>query len=168
MQPLSGEKVRGNKAEAARLDVSAVGFWRPQEKTFVDVRVFDPNCKSYRDLTPTQVYKIHENEKKREYSDRVINIERGSLTPLIFSTMGGWGPETQRFHKQLAALIAEKRGEQYSVVLSYIRRRLRFSLLRTTLESLRGSRTLKRTWINRAWKVSNIDMDLLDIGISDI
>ena len=119
-------------------------------------------------MTPTQVYKIHENEKKREYSDRVINIERGSLTPLIFSTMGGWGPETQRFHKQLAALIAEKRGEQYSVVLSYIRRRLRFSLLRTTLESLRGSRTLKRTWINRAWKVSNIDMDLLDIGISDI
>ena len=43
--PLSGEVIRGNTANEARLDFSAVGFWRPQEKMFANVRVFDPNCK---------------------------------------------------------------------------------------------------------------------------
>ncbi len=135
LQPLSGEVIRGNQSAEARLDVSAVGFWRPQEKTFLDVRVFDPNCKTYRDITPSQVYIHHENQKKAEYGERVTQIERGSLTPLVFSTSGGWSKETTTFHKQLAALIAEKRGEEYSHVMSYIRTRLRFTLLRTTLEA---------------------------------
>ena len=56
LQPLSGEIVRGNQCNEARLDVSAIGFWRPQERTFVDVRVFDPNSMSYRDQTPAQLH----------------------------------------------------------------------------------------------------------------
>ena len=74
--PLTGEIIRGNWTEEARLDVSAVGFWRPQEKMFVDVRVFDPNCKTYKDMEPPLVYKKHANAKKVEYNDRVINVER--------------------------------------------------------------------------------------------
>ena len=126
------------------MDVSGIGFWRPQEKSVVDVRVFEPNCATYRDLSLAQAYKTHENQKKAEYGDRIINIERGSLTPLVFSTSGGWSVETTKFHRQLAALMAEKRGEEYSLVMAYIRRRLRFSLLRTMLEALRGSRELRR------------------------
>jgi hypothetical protein len=122
--PLTGEIVRGNKADEARLDVSAVGFWRPQEKMFVDVRVFDPNCKTYKEMTPSLVYTRHENIKKAEYNDRVMNVERGTLTPLIFSTTGGWGKECSRFHRHLARLIAEKRNEKYPVVMSYLRKRI--------------------------------------------
>ena len=48
---------------------------------FVDVRVFDPNCKTYKDMEPPLVYKKHENAKKVEYNDRVINVERGTFTP---------------------------------------------------------------------------------------
>ena len=44
--PLSGEHIRGNMADEAHLDVSAIGFWHPQEKVFVDVRVFNPNYKT--------------------------------------------------------------------------------------------------------------------------
>ena len=132
--PLSGEHIRGITSEDARLDVSAVGFWRPQERTFLDVRIFDPNCKTYIGKDPQDVYKLHENAKKNDYCDRVLQVERGSLTPLIFSTTGGEGKEAQRFHQHLAALIAEKRGEKYGVVRSFIRRRIRFSLLRTLLE----------------------------------
>ena len=69
LQALSGEVIRGNQSSEARLDVSAVGFWRPQEKTFVDVRLFDPNSLSYRDKSPAQLYKSHENQKKSEYGD---------------------------------------------------------------------------------------------------
>ena len=79
LQPLSGEVVRGNQSSEARLDVSAIGFWWPQKKSFVDVRVFEPNCAAYRDLSLAQAYKTHENQKKAEYGDRIINIERGSL-----------------------------------------------------------------------------------------
>ena len=146
------------------MDVSAVGFWRPQEKTFVDVRLFDPNSLSYRDKSPAQLYKSHENQKKSEYGDRITHVERGSLTPLVFSTSGGWSKETSRFHRRLASLMAEKRGDEYNVVISYIRRRLRFTLLRTTLESLTGSRKLQRSDIQRAWRVCDIDLNTLDYG----
>ena len=33
-----------------------------REKTFFDIRVCHPNADSYKDLTPEQVYRLHENE----------------------------------------------------------------------------------------------------------
>jgi hypothetical protein len=50
-------------------------------------------------------------------------VERGSLTPLIFSTTGGEGREAQCFHQYLAALIADKWGENYGVVRNFIRKK---------------------------------------------
>ena len=41
----------------------------------------------------------------------------------------------------------KKRGESYNITISFIRKRIRFILLRTILESLRGSRELKRKYI---------------------
>ena len=40
-------------------------FWERQRSAFFDVRVCHPNADSYRDLTPKEIYKKHENEKKR-------------------------------------------------------------------------------------------------------
>ena len=39
--PLPGEVIRANKAAEARLDVSLVGFWRPKDRMFVDVRILN-------------------------------------------------------------------------------------------------------------------------------
>ena len=39
--------------------------------------------------TPKQIYKKHENEKKRQYAERVMEIEQGTFTPLVFTTIGG-------------------------------------------------------------------------------
>ena len=58
LQPLTGEVVRGNQADGARLDVSAIGFWRPSERIFCDVKVFDPNCSSYKDNEPVKEYEL--------------------------------------------------------------------------------------------------------------
>ena len=53
------------------------------------------------------------------------------------------GPEAIKFNKRLAELIAIKRKEQYAFVITYIRKRLRFALLRATLIALRGYRGQK-------------------------
>ena len=52
------------------------------------MRVRNPNAVSYRDLEPQQIYSIHENEKKLLYSKRVLDIELGTFTPLVFTTTG--------------------------------------------------------------------------------
>ena len=49
------------------------------------------------------------------------------------------GREAGKFHKRLASLLATKRGNSYSTI-AYIRRKLRFSVLRTTLMAVRGYR----------------------------
>ena len=113
--------------------------WRGHSTLF-DVRIFHPGADSYKNKELQTVYKQHEDEKKRKYLDHVINVEKCSFTPLVFTTHGGQAPEAQTFHKRLATLLAKKRNILYSEAISYIRKRLRFSILRTTLISLRGYR----------------------------
>ena len=77
LQKVTGETLNhsANKAPDARLDIHARGFWERQRSTFFDVRVCHPNADSYGDLTPKQIYKKHVNEKKRQYAERVMEIE---------------------------------------------------------------------------------------------
>ena len=83
LQDISGKHLnRGsNKAQDARLDIHARGFWERHQLAFLNVRVCQPNAVSYRDLEPQQIYCTHENEKKRLYSRRVLDIKHGTLTP---------------------------------------------------------------------------------------
>ena len=50
------------------------------------------------DLEQQQIYRIHENEKKRLYSRRVQDIEHGTFTPLVFTTTGGMGKECLMYY----------------------------------------------------------------------
>ena len=95
LQEITGEMLpRGvNKAPDARLDIHARGFWDRQSSAFFDVRVCHPNAESYKDLSPEQIYRQHENGKKRSYAKRVMEIEQGTFTPLVFSTTGGMAEE---------------------------------------------------------------------------
>ena len=70
----------------------------------------------------------------------VIQVEKGSFTPIVFSTFGGMGIKAERYHKRLAQLISVKRNERYDAVVNYIRTRLRFCLLKSVLMSIRGVR----------------------------
>ena len=69
--------------------------------------------------------------KKREYNDRIMHVEKGSFTPLIFSTTGGMGAECTKYHKKVAELIAKKTGDSYPDVVNHIRTRIRFALLKS-------------------------------------
>ena len=77
--PLSGEVIRGNQAPEARLDVSAIGFWRPQERMFADVRVFEPNCVSYKDLEPAQLHRCMLGMSKRKNANTTTELSMLSV-----------------------------------------------------------------------------------------
>ena len=79
----------------------------------------------------------------RKYNSRVITVEKGTFTPLVYSTFGGCGPQAKQYHKRLAELISRKRNEEYHQVINHIRVKIRFSLLRSVLIALRGERGKK-------------------------
>ena len=135
LQPLTGKELnRGaNTAPDARLDVHCRGFWERQRAAFFDIRVCHPNADSYRDLTPNRVYKRHEDEKKRKYASRVLEVEQGTFTPLVFTTTGGMSDECQRYHSRLAKLISAKKQENYATTMSWIRTKVSLAILRIAL-----------------------------------
>ena len=130
----------GNTAEKARLDVSCVGLWSPVERTFMDVRVFHPNAPSYQKKSLKSLYKEHERVKKAAYNLQVIQKEKSTFTPMVFTTFGGMGEECHKTLQRAAGKIADKRKEKYSDVMGHITTKIRMSLLKTILLSVRGSR----------------------------
>ena len=100
-----------NIKDNARLDVSGIGVWGAHERTFLDIRILHPNCPTYRNKPIEKVYEEHEKQKKREYVERVLHVEKGSFVPIVGSTFGGMGKEANRFHKRIANLVADKKKE---------------------------------------------------------
>ena len=98
-----------------------------------DVRIFHPGAPSYRAKKLPELYIRHEKEKMKQYNNRVLQTEKASFTPLVYSTNGGIAPQAVSFHKKLARKISEKRMERYSDVMNHMRTKLHF----TTLKSVR-------------------------------
>ena len=84
LQELTGESLPSgaNRAPDARLDIHARGFCERKRSAFFNVQVCYPNADSYRDLDLKQIYKQHENDKKRLHMQRVMDVEQGTFTPL--------------------------------------------------------------------------------------
>ena len=137
---LSSESPAANTSPDARLDVKARGFWTVQSDAFFDVRVFYPNALTYRSRPLAATFNWHEQQKRREYGDRVRNVERAVFTPLVMTSSGGMAPEAAKFLQFLAKKLAEKLGEPYSLLLRKIRTDLAFSLLRDSVLMIRSSR----------------------------
>ncbi len=106
-----------------------------------DIRVFYPNAQSNRSAQLSTAYNKHESEKRRVYGHRVRDIEHGSFSPLVFSSTGGMGKEAKIVLKRIASLVSVKRDTPYSKVINWIRCRLSFSLLRSSLLCIRGTRS---------------------------
>ena len=130
--------------DEARPDVRARGFWRDGQNAFFDVMITNADCKSNRSKTVPGVLRKAEGDKKRGYNRRIMLVEQGTFTPLIFTTDGAMGRECQKYHKQLAEKISTKNGDRYDEVMRYIKVKTSFLVLKGTLMCLRGSRTIKR------------------------
>ena len=105
-----------------------------------DVRVFTPLAASNCNTPLSSVFRRHEQEKCREYDQRIREIEHGSFAPLIFAASGGMGASTTIAYKRLASLLASRRGHMYSTTMRWLRCRLSFSLLRSAITAIRGTR----------------------------
>ena len=103
LQPLSGETLQyktANRDDNARLDIAANGFWGGRfERSYFDVRSFNPSAPSNQPLH--SAYRRHDKEKRREYQQRVHEVENASFTPLIFTTTGGMGDAATQFYKEI-------------------------------------------------------------------
>ena len=149
-----------NTEDNARSDVSARGIFSSHEVTYFDVRISNPNAPSYKKLSLMDVYKRNEQEKMRAYGNRILQVEKGSFVPLVYTTTGGMGPQCVRTHKRIAELVADRKNEKYADVINHIRTRLRFSLLKSILIAIRGARGKG----SRSWKedsLSNISFNLV-------
>jgi len=150
LQEVTGEVLprAANKAPDARLDIRAQGFWRENSLRSFMLGVCHPNADSYKNLTPKQIYKLHENDKKRLYSSRVLEVERGTFTPLVFTTKWGIYDECHRYHGRPAELLAVMKQESYASTIAWIRTRVSFAILRSALVCLRGSPSRRKTTPN--------------------
>ena len=145
LQPVTGEMMTGstsNTNDGARLDIAVNGFWGGRfEKTYMDVRVFNPHAPSNRNTSIAQCYRKHEQEKKRSYDQRIREIEHASFTPLVLSATGGLAKQAEVFYKRLASLLASKWDQQYEKTLSWLRCKLCYCLLRSAIQCIRGARS---------------------------
>ena len=132
-------------ADGARLDIVATGLHGKNKKTFMDVRITHPNAPSNMSLPVDKLLLKNEAEKKTKYASRVINTKRASFIPLVFTTSATTAPECDKFHKRVAELISNKRKEQYSKVLSYIRTRVSLAMLKSILVSIHGVRDRQKS-----------------------
>ena len=142
LQEVTGEHFKAKTAKRekdARLDVAARGFWMRGQRAFCDVRVFNPLAKCHRSKPLAKIHEINEKEKKVKYAARVIEIEHGTFTPLVFSCFGGMSRECSYFYKRLAEKIAEKRDVSISEATCFVRTKICFSLVKSLVLCIRGS-----------------------------
>ena len=90
----------------------------------------------------SSVYRRHEQEKRRIYQERIINVEHGTFTPFVMAATGGLGPAATVVCKRLALLLAEKKGSPYSLTMTWLRTKLAFALLHSAVICLHGSHSV--------------------------
>ena len=145
LQPLTGESLPRSSitSDEARVDVAARGFWVKGQVAYFDVKVFNPTAKVHLAQSLNSAHRSNEQSKKRSYNRRINSIDQGSFTPLIFTCFGGMSRECSTFYNRLSEMIAEKRNERMEKVKCWMRSKLNFSLLRSQLLCIRGSRDTK-------------------------
>ena len=143
LQPLSGERFErksANTQEDARSDIKCTGFWRPMRTAFFDIKVVSPYARSYVHMSSASLFRLAEKAKIRAYEERIRDVEHGDFSPLVFTTAGGMAPQSHLVLKRLAERLSERQDIPKSVISGWLRCRVSFALLRTTLLCIRGTR----------------------------
>jgi hypothetical protein len=145
LQPVTDEELTGSTANSqagARLDIAANGVWGGTfERTFFHVRVFNPHAPSNRHTNLQSVYRKHEQIKKRAYKQQIREVEYATFSPLVLSATGGLAREVNTIYNRLASMLASKWDHTYNSTLCWLCCRLAFSLLRSSIQAIRGARS---------------------------
>lgn len=57
----------------------------------------------YRNMNLSMCYSVNENEKKKQYNGRILQVEHGIFTPLVTLSNGGFNRESARFYFKLSS-----------------------------------------------------------------
>ena len=120
----------------------------------------NPNSNSYLNKSVKKVYETLESKKRCKYNERILHVERGTFTPLIFSITGGYGPECKTFLKLLCNKICNKKNESFNDVISFLRVRLSFTILKLSLLCIRGSRN--------SWTIKDCNIEDFNYALNNI
>ncbi len=137
-----------NVSDEARSDCRARGYWRAAQNSFFDFCVTNAEAISQRDRTVAAVLRSKEQDKKRAYNTRIMEVDQGTFTPLILTTKGVMGHECDKFFKSLAEKLAKKKGERYEDIMRYIRVKISFLVLKAALLCLRGTRVKSNSMVS--------------------
>ena len=76
-------------------------------QAYFDIKVVSPFARSNSSLSPTQLFRVAEQSKIREYAARIREVEHADFTPVVFTTTGVMAPRAEKIFKKLAEKIAE-------------------------------------------------------------
>ena len=157
LQPLDNEQFNLRSTVTspqgkARLDMKAGGFWSSVVTAFFDVRVTNVNSKCNQRKATSTIFKEQGEEKTRKYQQRVLDVEMGPFTPLVFGTNGGMGADCNCFLKRLAEKLSEKNEEPYHITITWIRTLLSFEIFGSVHTCVRGSTKFRKeiSWVTAA------------------
>ena len=101
-----------------------------------------PNTQSCRQSSLESCYKREEKKKKkRAYEQRILDVEHGTFTPLMFSTSGIMGRLARTFYACLGHLLSIKQQTRYAATMGLIQYKINFSLMKAPIMCFWGARS---------------------------
>ena len=160
LQPVTTDQLNGasaNRQDGARLDISANGVWGGRfEKTHFNVRVLNLLAPTNRNHWLVGMH-VQDTQARKEKSIQATSVRSGTSFVHPLGLVCNWRNEATTFFKHLALLLAEKWDSHYSSTLGWLRCRLSFSLLSSSIKAIRGA------WSSRGHAVAphTAGMDLV-------
>lgn len=74
-----------NSGDVLIADLCVQGVWLPQAEALFDICIIDTDAQSYFGQSPTQVFFVAENKKKRKYLNAAVSCHVHFLPSLFFS-----------------------------------------------------------------------------------
>ena len=123
------------------------------ECSIFDVRVFNTVAPSNRPFK--SAYCHHDKEKRRQYEQRVHEVEHRHFTLSVFTTAGGMGDAASQVYKRLANLLCDL---SYGEIMGWIRCKLSFALVRSAIMCICGT----RSWLHSPISEAPVDVQIAE------
>ena len=92
-----------------RADISAKEFWKREQKSFLDIHILNSLASGIIRLCLEILLAMNERDKIRMYVERIIDIEQGTFTLILFTSAEGMARQSH-ICKRMTELKTGKGG----------------------------------------------------------